>query len=166
MTQKRPHKANPELKKLSKVTKDDRSNLEMEHAKNLSMSIRYSHAALAVLVLGTTIAAFSHLILGYVITGWEIPVISLGVFSLFVLSAARKFYLSWRNDLRAQFIEGVLGCHHTWTIKHKLVKELEQFLEYVYDENEYDKKLRRTDRKRRYCLFLHKILNRRPFTYL
>lgn len=160
MAQKRPHKANP-LKELSKVTKDDRSNLEMGHAKTLSMSIRYSQDALSILVLGTTIAAFSYLILENVITDWTRPVISLVVFSLCSLLAAKKSYLSWRHNLRAQFIGDVLGCHHTWAIRHKLDDKLRQFQDYEYDE----KRRRTTNRKRRYCLFLNKIFNLRPFKF-
>ncbi|MCK4405691.1 MAG: hypothetical protein KAV43_04220 [Hadesarchaea archaeon] len=134
---------------LYRGAKDDRSNLEIVHDKHIARAITYSQTALSILVLGATIAAFLYLILG--------EIIYLGVFSLFVISAARRFFLSWRHLITAQFIEEVFGVPHT-SMKYKLGDRLEQFRKY----DAYDEKLKQF-RKRRYCLFLDKILKHIPF---
>ena len=128
---------------LFRGAEDDRPNLELVHDKHVARAITYSQTALSILILGATIAYFLYLILG--------EIIYLGVFFLFVISAGKRTYLSWRHLITAQFIEEILGSHHTWE-EYKLGDRLEQFRKY----DTYDEKLKQS-RKRRYCLFLDKI---------
>ena len=175
MGQESPHK---DKYPLYRGDEDDRSNLEIVHDKHLAQAVTFSQIALSILVLGATIAAFLYLILenvDLVILGYKIAEIRayiclLVVFPLFLISAAKRFFLSWSHHLTAQFIEEVLGAPQT-SNKHKLHDKLTQFKKYDIDEEKLkqfikydtdDEKLKQFG-KRRYCLFLDKILKHIPF---
>lgn len=126
-------KDKPMLKKLLeheyslyKGTRDDRSNLEIAHDRNLARAITYSQTAISILVLGVTIVAFIYLILLGYIGGIRAAVICVLFFLVFAYLAAWKSYLSWRHHIKSQFIEEVFGGPHTWK-KYGLDEELEKF---------------------------------------
>ena len=145
---------------LYRGARDDRSNLELRHNRHTAQAVTYSQIALAILVLGATIVAFSYLILKDFGVGIWIRVgVCLPVFTFFALLAGRRAYLSWEHFLTAQFIEEVFGGPHTWE-KYKRGDRLKQFRKYTYDE-----KLKKS-RKRRYCLFLDKIFKHKISKYI
>jgi len=122
---------------------------------------------MSILVLGATIAIFL-----YYLTPTNISLIDIGVeiegraviFFLvllsFVILAAKRTFLSWRHQLKAQFIESeLLGVPHTWEIIPRIDERVKEFMKY-----EYDKKLK-PDKERRYYLVLHKIFMMRSLFY-